>query len=186
MTTYKITTRDTDGGSSRKFKTLAGAMKRFEEMAGHSLEAAIREQFHAASVLPTVRAAACVHTVSNYGTVVVFTRDGDAEPEPVVAADPEAPVASITEQIAALRQDIDDCEESIAEREGQYHSECAMFGDAGFGQHPSCWKPEALANLAKAKADLAALYDTPEGRVKAAAEADAMQRYMNGEFDIPF
>lgn len=87
-TTYRVTTRDTDGGGKRAYKRIAGALARFEEMAGFSVKVAYEEM--TGEPAPDERKIRCVRGVSMYGTVVVFERVGDEEPVPVVAA-PEAP-----------------------------------------------------------------------------------------------
>jgi hypothetical protein len=144
MSNYTVHTRDVDGSDRRSYKSIDKAMARFAEMAGHSLETAIREQFHdtPADELPTVRAVKSVRAVSDYGTVVVFLRNCEPEAEPVAAV-PDLLLSDDYDALEARHNEIgeiiNEIDESAAERMTQYRSECAMFGDAGPGQHPSCW-----------------------------------------------
>lgn len=75
-TTYTVKTQDVDCSTTRKYKTLAAARKRFEEMAGHTMEVAIGEQFYRLTEegkdLPKVEEVKGLRAVSDYGTVVVF------------------------------------------------------------------------------------------------------------------
>ena len=70
----------------------------------------------------------------------------------------------IEQKIQELREITEQNRENIGERMAQYQSECAMFGDAGPGQHPSLWLREAEKQLAEDEATLAALEATPEGQ----------------------
>jgi hypothetical protein len=81
MPTYTVKTRDVDCSTTRKFKTLAGARRRFEEMAGHTMEAAIAEQFHDSAEPPKAEDVRSLRTVSMFGTVVTLS----AVVEPAVA-----------------------------------------------------------------------------------------------------
>jgi hypothetical protein len=69
---YRVQTRDVDGSDTRVYKTLAGAIKRFEEMCGHTVKDAICEQYHWTSTPPTVDEAVKkgLRAVSNFGAVV--------------------------------------------------------------------------------------------------------------------
>jgi hypothetical protein len=71
---YKVSTRDVDGSSVRKFRSLAGAVKRFESMSGLTIDQAIAEQCHATISLgnapPPIEAFVCLRAVSMFGTVV--------------------------------------------------------------------------------------------------------------------
>lgn len=72
---YTVATQDVDGSPPvRKYKTFAAARKRFEEMAGMTMEAAIFEQFYMREPkdLPPVEVVTFLRAVSNYGTVVVY------------------------------------------------------------------------------------------------------------------
>lgn len=180
MSNYQVITRDVDGSTRRTYKTIDKAMARFADMAGHSLESAIAEQYHAAATAPTVRAVKSCRTVSDYGTVVIFARLCEPEAEPVAA-----PAVSLAAQIEELREAIDSASESIADRDTQYRSECALYGDAGFGQHPSCWKPQAMANLEALQAELNALLDTDTGRELVARERAEAEAYLKN-IDCPF
>lgn len=77
-----------------------------------------------------------------------------------------------------LRESIDSGEETIGEKMGQYNSECALYGDAGPGMHPSCWRPAIDAALAQEYAKLHALLDTPQGEALLAKEAQQRQEML--------
>jgi hypothetical protein len=158
MMNYTVITRDVDGGTTRNYKTLDKAIARFVEMAGQSLESAITESFEFAESIPTIRAVKHVQTVSHYGTVVEFTRHCEPEPEPVAAvpalSDDYDTLAARHEEIG---EEIEHIKESDAEAMTQYRSECALYGDAGPGQHPSCWAPQSRAAIAELHAEAAAI-----------------------------
>lgn len=73
---YTVRTRDVDGASARHFATLPAAVRRFEEMAGVTVAAAIAECFHEleqdGKPLPTVEQLSSVRAVSMFGSVVVL------------------------------------------------------------------------------------------------------------------
>ena len=75
MPGFKVKTYDVDGSDARRYKTRAAAIKRFEEMVGFSMQAAIDEAFYAAApeVRPTPDIVRSVSAVSMYGTRVVFS-----------------------------------------------------------------------------------------------------------------
>jgi len=73
MTHYTVSTTDVDGSTRRRYKTLDRARARFEAMAGHTIEQAIAEQFHASDPKPHVGAVVYLRAVSMYGTVVTMT-----------------------------------------------------------------------------------------------------------------
>lgn len=74
---WHVTTRDVDGSTRKAFKSHSGARKRFEEMCGHTLEQALAE------IDPNAKldAVHSVRGVSNFGTVVVYTRKAKGEAE---------------------------------------------------------------------------------------------------------
>jgi len=72
--TYLVQTHDVDGRApARRFKTLAGAVKRFNEMHG-SIEFAIAEQFEreGGPPVPKIEDITRLRGVSDYGCVVTF------------------------------------------------------------------------------------------------------------------
>lgn len=71
---YKVTTKDVDGSETRKYKSYKNAAKRFEEMAGYSLPEGKRE----------------FETVSDYGCVVKFQANDNAEIPEVTLQDEDA------------------------------------------------------------------------------------------------
>lgn len=78
---YAVKTADVDGGSTRTFAKIEGAIKRFEEMVGFSVDAAIAEHRHAAAAagrpLPKIDALVSLVGVSAYGTRVEFRAISD-------------------------------------------------------------------------------------------------------------
>lgn len=76
MVTYKVRTQDVDGRTAKKYKTLDGAVKRFLEMAGGTIEGWIGEQFYElvdkGEPLPKIEDIKRLRAVSDYGTVVVL------------------------------------------------------------------------------------------------------------------
>jgi hypothetical protein len=74
MNSHRVYTRDVDGSTSHRYKSVAGAVKRFESMSGYAIDAAIREHFYATDCPPTleslVTAGGHVKAVSMYGCVV--------------------------------------------------------------------------------------------------------------------
>lgn len=181
---YTVSTRDTDGGDKRQYSTLGEAIARFVEMSGQSLESAINESFEFSAIIPTIHTVKHVQAISHFGTVVEFTRNCEAEAEPVAAV----PALSDDYDTLAARHDeigehIDSIKECDAERMTQYQSECALYGDAGPGQNPSCWAAQSRASIAELMAEaeaigakMEALRPTPPSVQKAAIE----------DFDIPF
>jgi len=75
MAKFKVKTYDVDGSNARRYKTRAAAIKRFEEMVGFSMQAAISERYWGAgvAVVPTPNDVRHVEGVSMYGTRVVFS-----------------------------------------------------------------------------------------------------------------
>ena len=75
---YKVKTQDVDGSSTKKYASLKGAVKRFEEMVGYSVDAAIAEQFfevvNAGNPPPKIEDISRLYAVSNYGTAVTLFR----------------------------------------------------------------------------------------------------------------
>lgn len=82
-TTYEIVIHDTTTSSKRIYKTIEGAMKRFQELTGMSVDAAISERWPKASVKKTAHSVKEVGKVIDSGAVVIFRRNGDAEPAQV-------------------------------------------------------------------------------------------------------
>lgn len=77
MNLYSVKTRDVDCSTSKRYRSLAGARKRFEEMLGYTMEAAITEQYGddpIANGLPAVEQVKRLRGVSMFGTVVVFEK----------------------------------------------------------------------------------------------------------------
>lgn len=78
---YAVKTADTDGGGRRNFATLANAVKRFEEMSGMTIDAAIRDVYwrtvDEGGRLPKVEELRSVRAVSIFGTVVTFEAISD-------------------------------------------------------------------------------------------------------------
>lgn len=76
---FYVSTRDVDGTTSRRFKSLKGARARFESMSGRTIESAIEEQHWQAAergdVLPAADAITHLRTVSNFGTVVTLRKE---------------------------------------------------------------------------------------------------------------
>jgi hypothetical protein len=171
-TTYKVTTRDTDGSTTRTYKRIDGALKRFEDMAGFSVKVAFEEMSEGAKAAPNEREIRYVRGVSMYGTVVIFERIGEADPVPA----PAAPKVDVVARIKELREHLDAAKESHFEHETQYRSECALYGDAGIGQGA------ALAEGRKAidamQEELAMLLATDEGEAFEKAEREAHRAAM--------
>lgn len=71
---YIVSTRDVDCSTRKRFKTLDGARKRFEEMLGRSIESAIDETYYDVAVKPTPETVTRLRDVSMYGTVVMLER----------------------------------------------------------------------------------------------------------------
>lgn len=73
---YKVTTADVDGSGTRYFKSLAGAVKRFEEMLGYSVKGAIDEMYfkraEAGKPMPTIECLRRLAGYSHFGTRVCF------------------------------------------------------------------------------------------------------------------
>lgn len=78
---YAVKTQDTDGSNRRTFTTLAGAVKRFEEMSGMTIDAAIREAYwktvDEGGRAPKIDELSHMRGVSMYGTVVTFEAISD-------------------------------------------------------------------------------------------------------------
>lgn len=74
---YKVSTRDVDGSSSRKFKTRAAAIKRFESMVGYTMQQVIDERCYmmADDQKPTPDTVHRLSGVSMFGTVVTFVEE---------------------------------------------------------------------------------------------------------------
>lgn len=197
MSNYTIYTRDVDGSDKRNYKTLDKALARFAEMVGFTLEAAIADLYYDCTPVPTIRAVKSVRAVSNFGCVVEFQRNCEPEAEPVAPA----PVLSDDYDVLAARHEeigehINDIEEGEAEAMTQYRSECALFGDAGPGQHPSCWQPASAAAKAALLAEAKAIGEKMEALRPTPPLTDAEREDMRlagiaaandpGMFDIPF
>lgn len=78
---YRVRTRDVDGGGSRSYATLAGAVKRFEEMAGGTIDGHIAETLFVLAErgerLPKIEELKSLRAVSDFGTVVLFEAVSD-------------------------------------------------------------------------------------------------------------
>lgn len=81
MSHYTVTTSDVDGRNTRRFASLAGAVKRFEEMLGLTTDQAIAEAYHEAAAagrrLPKIEELCRLGGVSMYGTRVTFEARSD-------------------------------------------------------------------------------------------------------------
>ena len=82
---YTVKTQDVDGSSSRRFKTLAAAVRRFESMAGIKVDSAIAEHYaplaEQGGKLPAIDEVQRLRAVSMFGTVVTLRRDERIEIE---------------------------------------------------------------------------------------------------------
>ena len=72
---YKVKNIDVDGSSSRSYKTLEGAIKRFEEMAGHTVGAAIAEAYYLSDPLPKIEEIRRLSAVGYFGNRVTLSYD---------------------------------------------------------------------------------------------------------------
>jgi hypothetical protein len=82
-TTYEIIIHDATTSNKRIYKSIDGAMKRFQELTGMSVDAAILERWPKSSVKKTAYSVKEVGKAIESGAVVIFKRNGDAEPEQV-------------------------------------------------------------------------------------------------------
>jgi len=82
---YIIRTRDVYGSTCRAYRTLAGAVKRFEEMVGYSVDVVIAEMFYGLQSLPEIDELLRLRGLSCYGTEVTF--------EKVVVRKPQEPLS---------------------------------------------------------------------------------------------
>jgi hypothetical protein len=166
-TTYKVTTRDTDGSTKRTYKTIGGALKRFEEMAGFGVKVAFEEMTEGKAALDE-REIRYARGVSMYGTVVMFERIGDAEPVPAPAP---APVVDVAKRLAEVREALEGARECHGDTVAQHRSETAAFGDSWPGAQSQ------IAGQAKAidalECELENLLATPEGQAIERAEVEA-------------
>lgn len=90
-----IRTRDVDGNTSKRFKSLKGAVKRFEKMLGYSVAAAIAAHFHASEKPPAgAEQLVYVRGVSGFGTVVTWEAVGAAKERAIAARAPAATAAT--------------------------------------------------------------------------------------------
>jgi hypothetical protein len=106
-TTYSVITRDVDGKSTRRFTTLAAAVKRFEIMCGYSVADAIVETYYPNKgiSLPELETLNRLNMVSDHGCAVtlIFHRD-------------EADVAhTAADAYLAVRQAAVDAEAAVVE-----------------------------------------------------------------------
>ena len=71
---HRVYTRDVDGGTSRSYRKVESAVKRFEAMYGHPIANAIADHFFRFDEPPTLEKLAAnngfVRAVSDYGCVV--------------------------------------------------------------------------------------------------------------------
>lgn len=90
MSHYTVRTQDIDGTSTRRFKTLDGAVKRFEEMLGLTADQAIAEVHHKTADmglrLPKIAELGWLSYVSMYGTKVTFEASSHEAKEAARAA----------------------------------------------------------------------------------------------------
>jgi hypothetical protein len=97
---YIVRTRDVDGSGTNRYKTLEGAVKRFIEMAGGTIDGHIVEAHHELEArgerLPKIEELRHLRAVSMFGTVVTF----EAVSEQAIAA---AATARATAQAAAVK-----------------------------------------------------------------------------------
>jgi hypothetical protein len=71
--TFIVKTQDVDGSFSRRYKTREGALKRYEEMLGRSIETSIAERYFDKPDHGVTREnVSSMRDVSDYGTVVIF------------------------------------------------------------------------------------------------------------------
>lgn len=83
---YLVECRDVDGRSVRYYAKRHAALARFVEMAGHSVESAIAEQYHSAASVPSIDEVLRLRAVGNFGNVVAYEVIGEAAMAEVVAA----------------------------------------------------------------------------------------------------
>lgn len=96
-------------------------------------------------------------------------------------------VFNFAHKVAVLRESIDQSYESLSEFEAQYHSECAMFGDAGPGQYLTIQRIKS--DIRKEEAVLTSLMNTPIGKALKAFEQKKHEAYIATLTDddlIPF
>ena len=112
MKAYKVITRDVDGSDTRYYSSYKGAAKRFEEMSGY----------------PLPKGHYSFETISDYGCVVKFQANSDAD-VPSYEAPMEIEVEKYDEE--GCRRDYIPCSSPY----GIYGSaEHQMYGDAWFYQ----------------------------------------------------
>lgn len=108
MSHYTVRTQDIDGRSSRRFKTLDGAVKRFEEMLGLTTDQAIAEVHHKTADmglrLPKIAELGWLSYVSLYGTKVTFEASSDEAKEAARVAREAAAEVAETPMEARLRE----------------------------------------------------------------------------------
>lgn len=92
---------------------------------------------------------------------------------------------TIEQRIAYLREGIEAAEENIGERLTAYRSECALYGDAGPGMHPSCWKASMEAQIVLDEAELCTLLATPEGEALQLRESEEVLAWVDGSWCGP-
>lgn len=75
---YLVRTAHVDGSHTRRYTTLAGAVKRFESMLGYSITQAIADHYHhtieKTGVTPPVENVNYLHAVNDIGGTVEFIR----------------------------------------------------------------------------------------------------------------
>lgn len=90
-----IKTRDVDGSSSKRFKSVKGAVKRFEEMLGYSVASAIVEHFHDNPKPPAgAEQVAYLRGVSMFGTVVTWEAVGATKERAIAARNAAATITA--------------------------------------------------------------------------------------------
>lgn len=101
---YIVRTRDVDGSSTNRYASLAGAIKRFIEMAGGTIDGHIAEAHHELADrgerLPKIEELRHLRAVSMFGTVVIF----EAVSEQAIAAAAAAREAAKAAEAAKREQ----------------------------------------------------------------------------------
>lgn len=85
--------------------------------------------------------------------------------------------------VEELEQNISEEHCCISECLSQYHSEVALYGDAGCGQHPSLIDYSHVKSL---EAKLKGLMDTAGGRALTAIRKAEYDAYFENDDNIPF
>lgn len=115
---YRVTTKDVDGGTTRKYFTYKAAIRRFQTMSGYKLPKGHREY----------------SVVSDYGCVVTFWAHEDA-PMPTYATPADVEVSKYDDEGCRVR------EEYVSSPYGTYGgTEHQAYGDAWlYRDCPGAW-----------------------------------------------